>query len=75
MGKISVIYGNCGNEMVKKMLKQLKIEHEISKEMLIGLKPNLVLAKPSSSGATTDPMIVEGIIEYLYSKGYKNLVI
>ncbi|MDK2934519.1 MAG: hypothetical protein PWP27_2329, partial [Clostridiales bacterium] len=45
------------------------------KKALIGLKPNLVVAKPSSSGATTDPELVAGVIEYLQSKGFENIII
>ena len=32
--------------------------------MEIAIKPNLVVAKPSESGATTTPGIVEGVIHY-----------
>ncbi len=39
------------------------------------LKPNLVVGKPASSGATTTPEIVAGLIEWLLEKGFKNLAI
>jgi uncharacterized protein (DUF362 family) len=41
--------------------------------MRIGIKPNLVVAKPASSGATTHPEIVAGVIEYLQEHGYQNI--
>jgi len=41
----------------------------------IGLKPNLVTAKPASSGATTHPEIAAGLIAYLKKNGFNNLVI
>ncbi len=43
--------------------------------MLIGIKPNLVLDKPSETGATTSPEIIEGIIQYLQENGFKNIII
>ena len=44
-----------------------------SKEIAIGIKPNLVCASPASQGAT-HPEIVS-IIIYLYNNGYKNVKI
>lgn len=72
---IAVIYGNTPRSMVKELLSSLRVEEEIEPDTLIGIKPNLVVAKPASSGATTSPEIVAGMIEYLQSKGFRNLVI
>ncbi len=72
---IYIIYGNTPQQMIKELLNHLKIEKMISKNAHIGIKPNLVVAKPSSSGATTSPELVAGVIEYLQSKGYKNITI
>lgn len=41
----------------------------------IGLKPNLVLASPADSGATTHPGLLEGVIRYLKANGFGNLAI
>lgn len=46
-----------------------------SKDITIGIKPNLVCASPASDGATTHPEIVEGIIIYLHNLGYMNIKI
>ena len=72
---IRVIYGDNPGQMVKELLEAVRPEEEIDKNALIGIKPNLVEAKPSSSGATTAPEIVEGLIEYLKSKGRNRIVI
>ena len=61
--------------MVKEVLNEAGIEEEINSTDLIGIKPNLVVPKKSSLGATTDPELVAGLIEYLHSKGYYNLAI
>ena len=42
---------------------------------LIGIKPNLVVARPAHEGGTTHPEIVEGIIRFLTRLGYRNLMI
>ncbi len=72
---IYVIYGNKPKEMIEEVLKKFKIEEEIDYNDLIGIKPNLVVAKNSNLGATTDPELVAGLIEYLQEKGYQNIVI
>ena len=43
--------------------------------MSVALKPNLVLAKPASSGATTSPEIVAGTIEFLKECGVTDITI
>ena len=72
---IRIIYGDNPKQMVKELLETIKPEEEIEKGALIGIKPNLVVSKPSGSGATTSPEIVAGLIEYLLSKGRDNIVI
>jgi uncharacterized protein (DUF362 family) len=73
--EIRIIYGDNPKQMVKELLEAVKPEAEIGKNALIGIKPNLVVAKPSSSGATTSPEIVAGVIEYLKAKGCNKIVI
>ena len=41
----------------------------------VALKPNLVVAKPASSGATTSPGVVAGTIEFLLDRGVKDITI
>lgn len=73
--EIYVSYGDRPKEMIKEILSTLKIEENIGQDELIGIKPNLVVAKPSTSGATTSTKLIEGVIEYLQSKGLNNIVI
>ena len=73
--EIRIIYGNDPGSMVKDILTRIRPEEEIGRNALIGIKPNLVVAKPSSSGATTSPGLVAGVIEYLKSKGFGRIVI
>ena len=41
----------------------------------IFLKPNLVVAKSASEGATTTPAVTEGLILFLKENGYNDLYI
>ncbi|NMB39185.1 MAG: DUF362 domain-containing protein [Firmicutes bacterium] len=73
--RIYVSYGDNPQKMIKELLAGLKIENYIKKDALIGIKPNLVVAKPAALGATTSPELAAGLIEYLQSKGLNNIVI
>lgn len=70
-----IVYGNKPKEMVLQLLAEIRPELELKEDMRIGIKPNLVVAKPADSGATTSPQLVAGIIEYLQDKGFSNLCI
>ena len=71
-----IMYGSDPKSMVQKALEQTDVLNDIpSKDSLIGIKPNLVVAKPAELGATTSPDLVEGLIQYLQSNAYHNLII
>ena len=71
-----IMYGSDPKDMVQKALKETNILEDIpSKDSLIGIKPNLVVAKPAELGATTSPELVEGLIKYLKANGYNNIII
>lgn len=73
--EIHVIYGSDPLKMVKDVLSTIRVEEDLKPEMMIGIKPNLVVAKPSYEGATTHTEIVEGVIQYLQEKGFCNIII
>lgn len=73
---IFVMYGNNPRYMVQGLLEQSNMLEDIpSKDSLIGIKPNLVVAKPADQGATTSPELVEGLIKHLKTNGYDNIII
>lgn len=73
--EIHVIYGTKPIRMVQELLDKSKAAENIDQGMSIALKPNLVVAKPSQEGATTSPLIVEGIIQYLLAHNCRNISI
>ena len=74
---IMIIYGDNPGSMIPELFEKGHVLDYIGdeKDILIGIKPNLVVPKPSHLGATTDPRIVIAIIEYLKTHGYHNIVI
>ena len=73
--QILINYGDQGNKMVKELLQKIKLEAELQSNDLIALKPNLINATKAEKGATTDPEIVRGVIEYLQERNFNNLMI
>jgi uncharacterized protein (DUF362 family) len=62
--------------MVSNCLKDLGgIKQLIAPGSRILLKPNLVVAKPNSSGATTNPLILDALIEHLISTSPYEIII
>lgn len=75
MENLFVVYGDNGNEMAYRIMEEAGIGNIVNSSMKIAIKPNLVVPKPSSSGATTSPDIVEGIIRFLKDCGCSNIAI
>ncbi|NLW07979.1 MAG: DUF362 domain-containing protein [Clostridia bacterium] len=73
--KLIVTYGEDVQKMTKEVLEKAELEKMIPKGARIGIKPNLVVAKPASSGATTSPAIISALIEYLQEYGNSDILI
>lgn len=72
---IYIYYGNEYKKITIDLLEKIDLKSKINKNAKIGIKPNLVVAKPYTSGATTNPYIVEGVVEYLKNNGFNNIII
>jgi uncharacterized protein (DUF362 family) len=74
--EILVIYGNNPEEMAYRLAEAAGLADLIGgRENRIGLKPNLVVARPADEGATTHPEIVRGIAGYLQNNGFRRILI
>ncbi|MCL1818904.1 MAG: DUF362 domain-containing protein [Spirochaetaceae bacterium] len=74
--EIIVIYGNTPEQMAYNLAREAGLAELIGDTAArVGLKPNLVVARPADGGATTHPEIAAGLIRYLQEKGFRNLVI
>lgn len=75
MNKLYIATGENPLKMTLDLLIKIQPLENKRKDIKIGIKPNLVCAKPASEGATTHPEIVEGIIIYLLENGFSNIKI
>ena len=74
--EILVIYGGDISAMAKSLAGDANLAGLIGdRGKRIGLKPNLVVARPASEGATTHVEIAAGLIAYLKENGFDNLAI
>ena len=74
--EILVIYGNKPAEMAVKIAEAAGLADLIGdRKKRVGLKPNLVVSRPASGGATTHPEIAAGLIAYLKAHGFNNIAI
>ncbi len=73
--RILVNYGTDPKAMAYELMTKANIGALVSPDMRIALKPNLVVAKPAQSGATTHPELLAGVIEYLFERGCKKIEI
>ena len=64
--QLMTIYGRNMKNMAYTLCQKIDLASIIPKGIQVGLKPNYVLSKPASEGATTHPEILEGIIVYLH---------
>lgn len=73
--KIYVRYGADGHDGAMEILRAAGIANELKPGISVALKPNLVVAKPSSSGATTSPLVISGVVQFLRDCGVKTITI
>lgn len=73
MNRLYIANGEDPVKMTVDLLNAMKPMENRSKDISIGIKPNLVCASPADEGATTHPEIIEGIIVYLQGSGFTNL--
>lgn len=73
--KILCWYGKDPFEAGKALMESSGIWKNWSLSDHIGLKPNLVVSKKASSGATTHPEFCAGIITFLQKNGFDTISI
>jgi len=72
---IVMLRGKDGKELAYKALSMINAgELALTKERVL-IKPNITTMRPASTGITTDPTIVEGIIRFLKDQGVNEIAI
>lgn len=72
---VVIAHGRDRRRLAAEACEALGAERFLPRGGTIGLKPNLVVAKPSSSGATTDPSLAAGVMGYLHDLGWRDFAI
>lgn len=74
--EILIIHGTDYKDMAKQILERAQVASEIGgTDKKVALKPNLVVAKSPSGGATTHAELLAGTIEYLQEHGFTHISI
>lgn len=68
-------FGEDPFEAGRALMRESALWRSWGREERIGLKPNLVVSKKASSGATTHPEFAAGILSFLRGEGFENLCI
>lgn len=71
--EITVIYGDDPYGMTRELLEAVNAAALIPYGASVAIKPNLVVARPASEGATTHPQIAAAVIDYLREHGFTRL--
>ena len=69
---------NYGTDIIKNTYDALAasdISAYLKSHFAVAIKPNLVVSRPASEGATTHPEVVEGIVRFLKDFGVSNISI
>ena len=72
---IFVICESDGFSGARRILEASGAERLFKPGMKVALKPNLVVSKPASTGATTSPRVVAGTIEFLRDCGIMDITV
>jgi len=75
MSDIIINYSNDILTGTLEALRTSRLGSLVKPDMRVSLKPNMVLAKPPSEGATTHSEVVEGIIIFLKEAGVRDIEI
>ena len=74
--EILALYGDDPCAMAIELAGEAKLADLIGdRNKKIGIKPNLVVARPAAEGATTHVEIVSGLIDYLKGNGFNDISI
>lgn len=63
------------NAAVAKILEDQEIAKDLKPEMKVVIKPNLIMAKPTTTPATTHPAVVRAVALWLREKGITNITL
>jgi len=72
---VAIVKGEDPSEMLEKALGLIGAEELITREDVVLVKPNYVVAKHPSTGITTDSQVIDGIIRFVKNLGVKDIIV
>lgn len=72
---VAMLKGTDGKELAYKALKAIDAGEVVSSKKKVLIKVNITIIKTAADGVTTDPRMVEGIIEFLKDQGIRDIAI
>lgn len=72
---VVMLRGKEGRDMAYRALNMINAAELISAKEKVLVKPNITTMRPASTGITTDPTIVEGVIKFLRDQGVGEIAI
>jgi uncharacterized protein (DUF362 family) len=72
---VAMLKGTDGKELAYKALKAINAREVVSSKKKVLIKPNITIIKTAADGVTTDPRMVEGIIEFLKDEGIRDIAV
>lgn len=73
--ELYVAYGTDACQLALNLLQAAAIASELTSQMQVLLKPNLVMARQASTGITTHPELAEGVVRFLLDAGVRRITI
>ncbi len=72
---VAMLKGTDGKELAYKALKVIDAGEVVSSKKKVLIKVNITIIKTAADGVTTDPRMVEGIIEFLKDEGIRDIAV
>ena len=72
---VALLKGTDGRDLAYKALSAIDAGEVVSSKKKVLVKVNITIMKKAEDGVTTDPRMVEGIIEFLKDNGVKDIAI
>ena len=73
--RLTVIYGRRARSVARTLLEEGGVRDRLKPGLHVLLKPNLVTDHAASTGATTTPGVVAGVIEFLQDCGVRDITV
>lgn len=72
---VAIVKGEDPKRVATRALKLIDAGDLVSPSDKVLIKPNYILAKPPESGITTDPRVIDSVIDFLHERGIRQITV